>query len=159
MLSIRPASAEDAGLLRTLIRELADFERELDSVSITETDLVRDGFGADPKFRALIAEWDKQAAGYAFFFHFYSTWQGRQLFLEDLFVRPQFRGRGIGRALLSYVANIARNENCRAMRWEVLDWNKPAIELYQSLGATFLDDWRLVLLPSEEVRRLAEKAA
>jgi len=159
VLSIRPASAEDAGLLRTLIRELADFERELDSVSITETDLVRDGFGADPKFRALIAEWDKQAAGYAFFFHFYSTWQGRQLFLEDLFVRPQFRGRGIGRALLSYVANIARNENCRAMRWEVLDWNKPAIELYQSLGATFLDDWRLVLLPSEEVRRLAEKAA
>ncbi|HEV2731345.1 MAG TPA: GNAT family N-acetyltransferase [Terriglobales bacterium] len=159
MLSIRPASAEDAGLLRTMIRELADFERELDSVSITEADLVRDGFGVDPKFRALIAEWDKQAAGYAFFFHFYSTWQGRQLFLEDLFVRPQFRGRGLGRALLSYVANIARNENCRAMRWEVLDWNKPAIELYQSLGATFLDDWRLVLLPREGVRRLAEKAA
>ena len=159
MLSIRPASAEDAGVLRTMIRELADFERELDSVSITEADLVRDGFGVDPKFRALIAEWDKQAAGYAFFFHFYSTWQGRQLFLEDLFVRPQFRGRGIGRALLSYVANIARDENCRAMRWEVLAWNKPAIELYKSLGATFLDDWRLVLLPSEGVRRLAEKAA
>src|SRR5436190_641201 len=90
--------------------------------------------------------------------HFSMFPTGRQLFLEDLFVRPQFRGRGIGRALLSYVANIARNENCRAMRWEVLDWNKPAIELYQSLGATFLDDWRLVLLPSEEVRRLAEKA-
>jgi GNAT superfamily N-acetyltransferase len=159
VLSIRPVSAEDAGLLRAMIRELADFERELDSVSITEADLVRDGFGVDPKFRALIAEWDKQAAGYAFFFHFYSTWQGRQLFLEDLFVRPQFRGRGIGGALLSYIANIARNENCHAMRWEVLGWNKPAIELYKSLGATFLDDWRLVLLPSEGVRRLAEKAA
>ena len=159
MLSIRPATAEDAGLLRTMICELADFEREVDSVSITEADLVRDGFGADPKFRALIAEWDEQAAGYAFFFPFYSTWQGRQLFLEDLFVRPQFRRKGIGQALLTYVANIARNEECRAMRWEVLDWNKPAIELYKSLGAAFLDDWRLVLLPSEGVRRLAEKAA
>jgi GNAT superfamily N-acetyltransferase len=159
VLSIRPATAEDAGLLRTMIRELADFECELDSVSITEADLVRDGFGADPKFRAVIAEWDRQAAGYAFFFHFYSTWQGRQLFLEDLFVRPQFRGKGVGKALLSYVANIAKNENCRAMRWEVLDWNKSAIELYKSLGASFLDDWRLVLLPSEGVQRLAGKAA
>ena len=159
MLSIRPATAEDAGPLATMIRELADFERELDLVSITEADLVRDGFGVDPKFRAVIAEWDRQAAGYAFFFGFYSTWQGPQLFLEDLFVRPQFRGKGLGKALLRYVANIAKRENCRAMRWEVLSWNHSAIELYKSLGATFLDDWRLVLLPSEGVQRLAEKAA
>src|SRR5881409_2642012 len=76
VLSIRPATAEDTGLLATMIRELAEFERELDSVSITEADLVRDGFGVDPKFRAVIAEWDRQAAGYAFFFGFYSTWQG-----------------------------------------------------------------------------------
>ena len=76
-----------------------------------------------------------------------------------LFVRPQFRDKGIGKALLGYVANIAKNENCRAMRWEVLNWNKSAIELYESLGATFLDDWRLVLLPSAGVQRLAEKAA
>jgi GNAT superfamily N-acetyltransferase len=159
VLSIRPATAEDAGLLRTMIRELADFERELNLVSITETDLVRDGFGADPKFRALIAEWNGEPAGYAFFFPFYSTWQGRQLFLEDLFVRPQFRGKGLGKALLSHVANVAVRESCRAMRWEVLDWNNSAIELYKSLGATFLDDWRLVLLPIEGIRRLAEKAA
>jgi GNAT superfamily N-acetyltransferase len=142
-----------------MICELADFERELDFVSLREADLVRDGFGADPKFRAVIAEWDRQAAGYAFFFHFYSTWQGRQLFLEDLVVRPQFCGKGVSQALLSYVANIAKNENCPAMRWEVLNWNKSAIELYESLGAVFLDDWRLVLLPSDGVRRLAEKAA
>ena len=159
VLSIRPATAEDTGLLATMIRELAEFERELDSVSITEADLVRDGFGVDPKFRAVIAEWDRQAAGYAFFFGFYSTWQGPQLFLEDLFVRPQFRGKGLGKALLRYVANIAKRENCRAMRWEVLSWNHSAIELYKSLGATFLDDWRLVLLPSEGVLCLAEKAA
>jgi len=159
VLSIRPATAEDAGLLATMIRELAEFERELDSVSITEADLVRDGFGVDPKFRAVVAEWDREAAGCAFFFGFYSTWQGPQLFLEDLFIRPQFRGKGIGKALLGYVANIAKNENCRAMRGEVLNWNKSAIELYKSLGATFLDDWRLVSLPSEGVQRLAEKAA
>lgn len=159
MISIRRATAEDADLLRKMIRELADFERELASVSITEADLVRDGFGADPKFRAVIAEWDRQAAGYAFFFSFYSTWHGPQLFLEDLFVRPQFRGKGIGKTLLRYVANVAKNENCRAMRWEVLSWNHSAIELYKSFGATFLDDWRLVLLPSEGVQRLAEKAA
>jgi len=159
MLSIRPAAAEDASLLRAMICELADFERELDLVSITEAELLRDGFGADPKFRALIAEWRGQPAGYACFFPFYSTWQGRQLFLEDLFVRPQFRGQGIGRALLSYLANIAMDENCRAMRWEVLNWNKSAVELYKSVGATFVDDWRSVLLPGEGMRRLAEKAA
>ena len=155
MLSIRPAAAEDASLLRAMICELADFERELDLVSITEAELLRDGFGADPKFRALIAEWRGQPAGYACFFPFYSTWQGRQLFLEDLFVRPQFRGQGIGRALLSYLANIAMDENCRAKRWEVLNWNKSAVELYQSLRATFVDDWRL----GEGMRRPAEKAA
>jgi len=155
MLSIRPAAAEDASLLRAMICELADFERELDLVSITEAELLRDGFGADPKFRALIAEWRGQPAGYACFFPFYSTWQGRQLFLEDLFVRPQFRGQGIGRALLSYLANIAMDENCRAIRWEVLNWNKSAVELYQSLRATFVDDWQL----GEGMRRPAEKAA
>src|SRR5881409_3331171 len=82
VISIRRATAEDADLLATMIRELAEFERELDSVSITEADLVRDGFGVDPKFRAVIAEWDRQAAGYAFFFHFYSTWQGLSCFLK-----------------------------------------------------------------------------
>src|SRR5207247_8996755 len=117
-----------------MIRELAEFERELDSVSITEADLVRDGFGVDPKFRAVIAEWDRQAAGYAFFFHFYSTWQGPRLFLEDLFVRPQFRGKGIGKALLGYVANIAETENCGAMRWEVRNWRRVACEAYKPLG-------------------------
>jgi ribosomal protein S18 acetylase RimI-like enzyme len=80
------------------------------------------------------------------------------LFLEDLFVRPQFRGRGIGKALLASVARIAQQENCYGIRWEVLDWNQPAIELYQSMGGTFLDQWRSVLLKDEALRRLAEKA-
>jgi GNAT superfamily N-acetyltransferase len=158
MLLIRSATVSDVPLLRTLIRELADYEHELDMVVITEADLERDGFGPEPKFRALIAEWDQQPAGYALFFDFYSTWRGRQLFLEDLFVRPQFRSLGIGKRLLAAVARIAEAGNCHGMRWEVLDWNHTAVEFYKSLGVEFLDDWRLVLLEDEGLRRLAESA-
>lgn len=156
MLSIRPARIEDAALLRTLIRELAAFERALDLVKIEESDLVRDGFAENPRFRALLAEWDAAPAGYAFFFHYYSTWAGRGLFLEDLFVREEFRGKGIGKALLKAVARIAVTEDCYGVHWEVLDWNEKAIEFYKSLGAEFRDGWRPVLLTDEALRRLAE---
>jgi len=159
MLSIRAATVDDVSLLRTMIRELAEFEHELDSVEITESQLARDGFGSDPLFRVLIAEWDGEAAGYAFYFDFYSTWTGRQLFLEDLFVRPRFRGKGIGKSLLTKVAGIAKEAGCSGMRWEVLDWNQGAIDLYRSLGAEFLDGWKLVLLRGEPLRALAEARA
>jgi GNAT superfamily N-acetyltransferase len=155
---IRPATIDDAALLRTMIRELADFEHELELVTITEEELVRDGFGENPRFRAWIAEWDGHAAGYALIFDYYSTWSGRGLFLEDLFVRETFRGRGIGRALLAAVARIAVEEQCYGIHWEVLDWNEKAIELYKALGAEFRDQWRPVLLHGEALRRLAEKA-
>jgi GNAT superfamily N-acetyltransferase len=158
MLLIRAATVNDVALLRTLIRELAEFERQLDLCVIEEADLRRDGFGANPKFRALMAEWGRQAAGYALFFDYYSTWAGPGLHLEDVFVRPEFRGKGIGRALLAAVARIALRENRCAMRWEVLDWNERAIELYKSLGAEFPDQWRPVLLTDDALRRLAEKA-
>ncbi len=158
MLRIRPATIADSRLLATLIRELADFEHELEHVSITPDDLARDGFGANPKFSALIAEVDSQVAGYAVFFTVYSTWRGPQLFLEDLFIRPQFRGKGFGKHILAYLAQLARNQNCHAMRWEVLDWNQPAIDFYRSLGAGFLDGWRQVLLKDEALQCLAEKA-
>ena len=157
MLSIRAANRNDVALLKELICELAEYERERERVVITEADLARDGFGPQPKFRALIAEWDGQAAGYALFFGFYSTWEGRPgVFLEDLFVRSQFRGKGIGRALLANVAGIARRENCYGMRWEVLDWNQPAIDFYKRLGATFFDQWKSVLLTGEALERVAE---
>jgi GNAT superfamily N-acetyltransferase len=159
MLLIRPATVDDVPLLRTLVRELAEFERQLDLCVIEEADLLRDGFGADPKFRALIAEWSGQTAGYALFFGYYSSWVGAGLSLEDVFVRPEFRGKGIGMALLSAVARIALQENCCAMRWEVLDWNERAIALYKSLGAEFRDEWRPVLLTDDALRRLAETAA
>ena len=158
MLSIRPATVHDAALLRAMIRELAEFERQLDLVTISEEDLVRDGFGENPRFRALIAEWDGNPAGYALFFDYYSTWLGRGLFLEDLFVREAFRRRGMGKALLAAVARVAINEHCYGIHWEVLDWNEKAIEMYKQLGATFLDQWRPVLLTDEALRRLAGKA-
>jgi GNAT superfamily N-acetyltransferase len=157
MLSIRPATLNDVALLRTLIRELAEFEHELECVTIQESDLARDGFGENPKFRALIAEWDSRPAGYAFFFGYYSTWAGQGMYLEDVFVRPQFRGKGIGMALLAAVARIALEENCRAMRWEVLDWNQNAIDLYKALGAEFRDEWTSVLLTGDALQRLTEK--
>jgi GNAT superfamily N-acetyltransferase len=141
-----------------MIRELAEFERKIEFVTIREEDLARDGFGENPRFRALIAEWDGQAAGYAFFFESYSTWAGRGLFLEDLFVREAFRGRGIGKALLAAVARIAVNEGCYGIHWEVLGWNEKAIALYTELGAIFRDQWRAVLLTDEALQRLADKA-
>jgi GNAT superfamily N-acetyltransferase len=159
MLTIRPATINDVTLLKTLIRELAEYEKELDKVLITEADLARDGFGPQPKFRVLLAYWDQEPAGYALFFDFYSTWRGRQMFLEDLFVREAFRGRKVGKGLLAAVARIAQGEGCHGLRWEVLDWNHAAVKWYKSLGAEFLDDWRLVILQEEQLRRLAEVAS
>ncbi len=158
MLLIRSATIHDVPLLRTLIRELAEFERALHFCVISEAELARDGFGTSPKYRALLAEWDGAPAGYALFFGYYSSWTGAGLFLEDLFVREQFRDRGIGTALLAHVARIALLENCYGVHWEVVDWNQKAIDLYKSLGAEFRDQWRPVMLTDDALRQLAKKA-
>jgi GNAT superfamily N-acetyltransferase len=157
MLSIRPATMNDAALLAAMIRELAEFEHLAHEMSTTEADLVRDGFSAHPKFRAVIAEWDGQPVGYAVFFEFFSTFQGRAgLFLDDIFVRPAFRKHGIGTALIKYVAGIAWREKYFCMRWEVLDWNKQAIEFYNNLGATFLEEWKPVMLIGDALEAAAK---
>jgi GNAT superfamily N-acetyltransferase len=154
MLSLRYAQADDISLLKTLIHEFAAFERL--PVVVTEADLLHDGFGQRPKFRALIAEWDDQPAGYALFFDYYSTFHGRAgIFVEDVYVRSHFRGNGIGKALFTRVAEIARQEDCFGLRWQVLDWNTSAIEFYRKLGATFLDEWRTLNLEGEALERLA----
>jgi GNAT superfamily N-acetyltransferase len=158
MLSIRTATIHDCALMRTMIRELAEFEHEIESVSITYEMLARDGFGADPKFRALIAEWDGQPAAFALFFGRYSTWAGPAIHLEDLFVRSAFRGKGIGTALLAAIARITVDEGCYGLHWEVLDWNAPAIDLYQALGAEFRKGWLPVRITDERLKQLAEKA-
>jgi GNAT superfamily N-acetyltransferase len=148
MLNIRPATRDDVPTIRQLIGELADFEHL--QVSVTEESLARDGFGPQPKFRVLMAEWQDQPAGYAFFFDFYSTFEGRSgIFLEDVYVRPQFRGKGIGKALFARIAELAQEEHCFAVRWQVLDWNQGAIEFYEKLGGKFLNEWKTVQLDEE----------
>lgn len=154
MLSTRPATIADVPLLRRLIQELAEYERESQAVLITEEELSSDGFGPHPKFRAIIAEWDRQPAGYAVFFTSYSTWTGSGLFLEDLFVREPFRGHGVGKALLCQVAEIARKDGHHTIRLDVLDWNEPAIKFYKSLGAEYLQQWRNVVVGAEAMDRL-----
>ena len=157
MLKIRKATIKDVALILSLIHELAEYEREPSAVRATEDDLIRDGFSKNPKFRAIIAEWDGNPAGMAFFFHNYSTWQGKHgLFLEDLFVRPQFRRKGIGKALMVHLARIAIEEKCYGMRWEVLDWNTSAIDVYQRLGARFREHWRVMQLTGDDLKRLSE---
>jgi GNAT superfamily N-acetyltransferase len=161
MLRLRPAKIEDVPLILEFIRELAEYEREPHAAVATSADLIRDGFSdTAPKFRVTIAEWDGQPAGFALYFYIYSTWQGRPgLYLEDLFVRPPFRGKKIGFALLAHLAEIAVRENCYGMRWQVLDWNEPAIKFYVSLGGEFMDDWRTVRLSGDALRKLAEMTA
>jgi len=157
MLNVRKASVEDVPLILSFIRELAEYEREPSAVRATKDDLIRDGFSANPKFRVIIAEWDGKPAGMAFFFQNYSTWQGWQgLFLEDLFVRPEFRGKGIGKALMVHLAQVAVVEHCYGMRWEVLDWNTTAIGVYQKLGARFREHWRVMQITGDELKRLSE---
>jgi len=147
MLHIRVATAADAPLLVEMIRELAEYERELDQVDATAEDLLREGFGTNPHFEALIGEWDGAPVAYAVYFFTFSTWSGRQsLFVEDLFVRAELRRKGIGKAMLRHMAAIARERKCYGMRWEVLNWNTPAIDFYRSLGATLQTEWVPVLL-------------
>jgi GNAT superfamily N-acetyltransferase len=157
MLSIRSTTKADVPLILDFIRGLAEYERDPAAAVATEQDLLRDGFGPQPKFWCVIAEWDGAPAGFAFYFFNYSTWQGRPgLFLEDLFVRPEFRGKGIGKALMVYLAQVAVRENCGRFVWQVLDWNKPAIEFYESLGAKLLKEWLTMRVDGEALVRLAE---
>jgi GNAT superfamily N-acetyltransferase len=156
MLDIHPITREEMPTLLSLIRSLATYEKKPHKVVATEADLLRDLFGPQAKFRALIAKWNNKPAGYASFFYFYSTYEGRAaLFLEDLFVLDEFRGHRIGKSLLAAVAKQALDEGCFGLRWEVLDWNRPAIEFYEKLGATFLNERKAVAFDGEALRRVA----
>ena len=156
MLRIRAAVETDVPLILDLIKGLAEYERAPEQAVARAEDLRRDGWGAEPKFRVLIAEWDNKPAGFALFFYNYSTWQGRPgLYLEDLFVRPEFRGKGIGKALLVHLAQIAVRENCGRFVWQVLDWNQPAIDFYELLGAKKLNEWLTMRVEGEALEKLA----
>jgi GNAT superfamily N-acetyltransferase len=158
MLRLRPATREDVPVLLAFVRELAAYERSPDEVVATEEDFLRDGFGPEPRFRALVAEWDGETAGFALWFYNWSTWTGRPgMYLEDLYVRPQLRRHGIGKALLRELARIAVEQGCRRVVWQVLDWNQPAIDFYRSLGARIMPEWVTVRLEGEALARMGAR--
>lgn len=157
---IRSATVDDVSLILTLIRGLAEYERLVSEAVVTEQDVRDSLFCERPAAEVLIAEAGGEAAGFALFFHNYSTFLGRRgLYLEDLFVFPAHRGKGIGRALMARLARIARERNCGRFEWWVLDWNEPAIRFYESLGARAMSDWTVYRLTGEPLARLARESS
>ena len=157
-ISIRPAEAGDSERIVKLIRALAIYEKLEHEVEISNEDVDRHLFGDRPAAEALIAERDDTAVGFALFFQNFSTWRGRPgLYLEDLFVDPEHRGLGIGKALLIELARIARARNYARMEWSVLDWNSPSIAFYESLGAVPMSGWTTFRLTDDSLARLAEQ--
>ena len=158
MMTIRPGTANDAGTILALVRELATYEREPFAVTATEADFVAHGFGERPAFRTLIAEEAGQTAGFALYFFGFSTWTGSPvLYLEDLFVRPAHRKHGAGLALMRALAREALATGCKRFVWQVLDWNVPAIQFYESLGANVLREWLTVRMDGAALERLASE--
>ena len=156
MLNIRRATPDDIPLILEFIRELAEYEHAPQEAVATPEDLRRDGFSGEPRFYVEIAGWGGEPAGFALWFFNYSTWQGKPgLYLEDLFVRPRFRKKGIGKALLTYLAKVAAEKGCGRYQWQVLDWNTPAIEFYESLGARVMKEWLTMRVSGAKLHELA----
>ena len=156
---IRPACLEDVPVILQLIYDLATYERAPDEVTATEEQLVEVLFGEKPAAEVLLAFEEESPVGFAVYFYNFSTWLGRPgLYLEDLFVKPEKRGKGYGRALLIELAKIARDRGCGRMEWAVLDWNEPAIKFYRSLGAKPMHEWTVFRLNGEEIGKLASAA-
>jgi len=155
--TIRPATAADVPIILELIRALATYERAPNEVTATADGLNEVLFGEKPAAEVLLAFENETAVGFAVFFHNFSTWLGRPgLYLEDLFVRPEDRGKGYGRALLIHLAKIARDRGCGRMEWAVLDWNEPAIQFYRKLGAKSMDEWTVFRLKRDGIAKLAD---
>ena len=157
-LRIDAARPHDCDVVFALIRALAEYERLAVHVTGTVEDLRRELFSARPVIEAVIAWEEERALGFALFFHNYSTFLARRgLYLEDIFVVPEARGRGVGKALIRHCARVAVERGCGRFEWAVLDWNQPAIEFYQSLGATMLPDWRICRMTGEALKRFAQQ--
>ncbi len=157
--AIRPGTIDDAPLILAFIYELAEYEKLSDAVIATEEVLRETLFGNKPGAEVLIASVDDQPAGFALFFHNFSTFLGlRGIYLEDLFVRPEFRGNGLGRILLAYLARLATERRCGRLEWSVLAWNKPAIGFYKNLGAEAMSDWTVHRLAGAALDTLAAEA-
>ena len=157
---IRAATEADVAVIACLIRELADYERAPEAAVATEPQLREVLFSETPAAHVLLALENGEPVGFAVYFFNFSTWLGRRgLYLEDLFVRPELRGRGYGRALLTRLAQIAQDRECGRMEWAVLDWNEPAIGFYKKLGAQPMDDWTVFRLTGDGIAHLANEGA
>ena len=155
-LTIRPATPADLPLIAQFIRDLADYEKLAHEVRFDEAKLHENLFGARPYAEVVIGEIDGAAQGFALFFHNFSTFEGRPgIYLEDLFVRPEARGSGLGKALLAHLASLVVARDCARLEWSVLDWNAPAIGFYQSLGAKLMDEWTVMRVDGEALTTLA----
>ncbi|HEY8379143.1 MAG TPA: GNAT family N-acetyltransferase [Nannocystis sp.] len=156
---LRPAGPDDAAVIHRLIVDLATYEREPNAVVVTPDELRAQLAAARPPFECILAEDDDgDVVGFALYFHNYSTWRGRPgLYLEDLFVRPDRRGRGIGKQLLVRLAQIAVERGCARMEWAVLDWNEPAIAFYRALGAQPMSEWTIFRLTDAPLRDLSQR--
>jgi GNAT superfamily N-acetyltransferase len=154
-IKIARAEPSDVPVILALIRELAEFERLLDQVTATEEGIRESLFGSQPRAEVLLARVADEVAGFALFFHNYSTFVGKHgMYLEDLFVRPRFRGSGCGRELLRQLAVLALQRGCGRLEWAVLDWNQRAIEFYRKLGAVPMDEWTVYRLSGEALVRM-----
>ena len=156
MTTIRPATPADVGQILQFIRDLADYEKSPGAVVATEANVHDAMFGERPVIEAVMAEQDGKPVGFALFFHNYSTWTGwRGIYLEDLYVAPEARGAGTGKALLSHVAALAVERGCARFEWAVLDWNTPAIGFYKKLGAVPMDEWTVMRLTGDALAKVA----
>ncbi len=154
---LREAKKSDMNAVLLLIKELATFEKEADAVELTEKDLERDGFGAQPFFKVFVAEENKEIIGMALFYERYSTWKGRSLHLEDLIVKQEHRNKGVGKELYAKVLHYAHEQKFRRVSWEVLDWNQVAIDFYVSTGARILDSWKVVHMDERSLGGFVER--
>ena len=155
-LSIRPAAPADVPLIAQFIRDLADYEKLAHEVRFDEAKLGEKLFGPRPYAEVVIGEIDGVAQGFALFFHNFSTFEGRPgIYLEDLFVRPEARGSGLGKALLAHLAKLCTERDCARLEWSVLDWNAPSIGFYKSLGARMMDEWTVMRVDGEALAKLA----
>ncbi len=158
-LEVRPASPDDAGLILEFIKKLADYEKLSHEVVATEESLRHALFSAKPVAEVVFAELSGKPVGFALFFHNFSTFLAKPgLYLEDLFVIPEHRGKGIGKALLVYLAQVAKRRGCGRFEWWVLDWNEPAIGFYKALGAVPMDEWTVNRVSGEALTRLADQS-
>ncbi|WP_417939354.1 GNAT family N-acetyltransferase [Flavobacterium sp. RS13.1] len=156
-MNIRKGKPEDMKAVLGLIQELAIFEKEPDAVLITEEDLVRDGFGERPLFHVFVAEVDEKIVGIALYYYRYSTWKGKTIHLEDLIVKEEMRGTGLGSALYSEIMKQGKKDNVRRIEWNVLNWNTPAVNFYENSGARVIEDWRVVQMDEAGINSYLEK--